>query len=186
MALVIKGSSSGQVTVDVPAVAGTNTLTLPASTGTVAISNVLHVRDEKTASTSGGASSATTDNVRTLNTVVTNEITGASLGSNRITLPAGTYFIEASAPAFLVNRHRILFYNITDSAVALLGMNKYADSTASAHNTSDLTGRLILGAEKVLELRHYTESARASNGLGVNSDDSRTSIFANVIVTKVA
>jgi hypothetical protein len=35
MALVIKGSSSGQVTVDVPAAAGTNTLTLPASTQTV-------------------------------------------------------------------------------------------------------------------------------------------------------
>lgn len=35
MALVIKGSSSGQVTVDVPAAAGTNTLTIPASTGTV-------------------------------------------------------------------------------------------------------------------------------------------------------
>ena len=34
MALVIKGSSSGQVTVDVPAAAGTNTLTIPAETGT--------------------------------------------------------------------------------------------------------------------------------------------------------
>jgi len=31
----IKGSSSGQVTVDVPAAAGTNTLTVPAETGTV-------------------------------------------------------------------------------------------------------------------------------------------------------
>ena len=35
MALVIKGSSSGQVTVDVPASAGTNTITLPANTGNV-------------------------------------------------------------------------------------------------------------------------------------------------------
>ena len=33
MALVIKGSSSGQVTVDVPAAAGTNTISLPAETG---------------------------------------------------------------------------------------------------------------------------------------------------------
>lgn len=39
MALVIKGSSSGQVTVDVPAAAGTNTLTIPASTGTVALTS---------------------------------------------------------------------------------------------------------------------------------------------------
>ena len=35
MPLVIKGSSSGQVTIDVPAAAGTNTITLPASTFTV-------------------------------------------------------------------------------------------------------------------------------------------------------
>ena len=35
MALVIKGSSSGQVTLDVPAAAGTNTLTLPAGTGNI-------------------------------------------------------------------------------------------------------------------------------------------------------
>jgi len=41
MALVIKGSSSGQVTVDVPAAAGTNTLTIPASTGTVALTSQL-------------------------------------------------------------------------------------------------------------------------------------------------
>ncbi len=37
MALVIKGSSSGQITVDVPATAGTNTLTLPAITGTTVV-----------------------------------------------------------------------------------------------------------------------------------------------------
>ena len=35
MPLVIKGSSSGQVTVDVPAAAGTNTLTFPAATGNI-------------------------------------------------------------------------------------------------------------------------------------------------------
>ena len=35
MALVIKGSSSGQVTVDVPASAGTNSLVLPAESGNI-------------------------------------------------------------------------------------------------------------------------------------------------------
>tara|TARA_B100001093_G_C26191741_1_gene744218 strand:- start:52 stop:591 length:540 start_codon:yes stop_codon:yes gene_type:complete len=39
MALVIKGSTSGQVTIDVPAEAGTNTLTIPATTGTVLDTN---------------------------------------------------------------------------------------------------------------------------------------------------
>ena len=35
MSLVIKGSSSGQVTIDVPAAAGTNTVTIPANTGNI-------------------------------------------------------------------------------------------------------------------------------------------------------
>ena len=42
MALVIKGSSSGQITVDVPAAAGTNTITVPAETGTVVSSTSIH------------------------------------------------------------------------------------------------------------------------------------------------
>jgi len=54
MALVIKGSSSGQVTVDVPAAAGTNTLTIPASTGEMLTTvnpkagNVIQVVQERT------------------------------------------------------------------------------------------------------------------------------------------
>ena len=40
MSLVIKGSSSGQVTVDVPAAAGTNTITIPATTGSLITSSV--------------------------------------------------------------------------------------------------------------------------------------------------
>ena len=43
MALVIKGSSSGQITVDVPAAAGTNTVTIPAVTGNLPTSNLNHV-----------------------------------------------------------------------------------------------------------------------------------------------
>tara|TARA_R100000388_G_scaffold25082_1_gene19445 strand:+ start:112 stop:642 length:531 start_codon:yes stop_codon:yes gene_type:complete len=38
MALVIKGSSSGQVTVDVPASAGTNTVVIPANSGNIVTS----------------------------------------------------------------------------------------------------------------------------------------------------
>lgn len=39
--VVIKGDTSGQITVSAPAVAGTNILTLPASTGTVALTSDL-------------------------------------------------------------------------------------------------------------------------------------------------
>jgi hypothetical protein len=60
-------------------------------------SQLLHVRDEKTLADGGTSTSSYTK--RDLNTVVTNEIAGASLSSNQITLPSGTYYINASAPA---------------------------------------------------------------------------------------
>ena len=49
MALVIKGSSSGQITVDVPAAAGTNTVTIPAGTGNLPLSNLDHVTNRPNA-----------------------------------------------------------------------------------------------------------------------------------------
>ena len=69
MALVIKGSSSGQVTVDVPAAAGTNTLVIPAESGNIltndtsgTIIQVLSTTktDEFASSLSSGASTAVT------------------------------------------------------------------------------------------------------------------------------
>jgi hypothetical protein len=38
MPVKLKGATSGDITLDVPAVAGSNTATLPASTGTVVVS----------------------------------------------------------------------------------------------------------------------------------------------------
>ena len=35
MPIILKGATSGQVTLDTPTIAGTNTITLPASTGTI-------------------------------------------------------------------------------------------------------------------------------------------------------
>jgi hypothetical protein len=43
MSLVLPGATSGAVTLDVPAVAGTNALTLPASTGTLALTSQIPV-----------------------------------------------------------------------------------------------------------------------------------------------
>jgi len=62
MALVIKGSSSGQVTVDVPAAAGTNTLSLPAETGNIITSvttgTLLNIVSEQTNSTISSTSTS--------------------------------------------------------------------------------------------------------------------------------
>ena len=55
MSVVISGSSSGTITLDTPAVAGTNTATLPAATGTVLLSTTQLIGNGTTTNDSASA-----------------------------------------------------------------------------------------------------------------------------------
>ena len=134
----------------------------------------------------GGSAGANTDNIRVLNTVKTNEITGASLSSNQITLPAGTYFCEAFANGCMVDHHRAFLYNVTDSSVELIGQQYYATAFSNlGDNTSLIFGRFTISAQKVFELRHRTQSAKADIGLGHYMNDTRNSVYADVLIRKL-
>lgn len=145
---------------------------------------MIHVRDEKTSGTSGGSSIAGTQ-TRTLNTVVKNSITGASLASNQITLPAGTYRIDANAPSTTAFQHQASLYNVTDSVVALVGESEYVTNTANVQTRSHVRGEFTITGTKVFEFRHYTQSAVSSIGLGQTASSGLTEIYSNVIISKV-
>jgi len=131
-----------------------------------AANEVLHVRDQRTQGTNGGASIAGTQ-IRTLQTVVTNKITGASLSSNQITLPAGTYDVDIVCPTNgAVTLAKVRIYNVTDAAYAMEGISSTAPNSAS-NLMSMLKGTLELTATKVFEVRHYTAVAIATSGLGI-------------------
>ena len=83
---ITTSSGSGTITL------GQSGETLNVGTGVVSRlgafeKQLLHVRDEKANGTAGGTNIAGV-NIRDLNTIKTNEITGASVSSNQITLPA--------------------------------------------------------------------------------------------------
>jgi len=147
---------------------------------------LLHVRDEKATGSAGGSASATTDNVKVLNTVVTNEITGASLSSNRITLPAGTYFIDAWSYAYQTDMNRAMLYNQSDSSVTILGHSNFSDDNNQGYSPSFVRGRFTISAQKLFEIRHYTEKANSGNGFGIDTADSRTNVYTDVQIWKVA
>ncbi len=144
--------------------------------------NILHVRDEKASGTVAGSSIAG-NQVRTLNTVVSNTITGASLASNQITLPAGTYQIYAQAPAYVSDQHRIRLLNVTDTTVTLLGINAYGTSSSTTHSV--LIGKFTIAATKVFNITHYTQTARAGNGLGTIVADTFVEVYTSAIINKV-
>jgi hypothetical protein len=146
---------------------------------------LLHIQDQKASGTPGGTSVAATWNIRTLNTSLTNEITGASLNANQITLPAGAYFLEASAPANSVNNHKVKLYNVTDVTDTLIGTSEYSRETSYGTNRSAVSGRFTIAAQKVFELRHYTMTAIANRGLGDTVTLGVIEVYSDVKIWKI-
>lgn len=124
---------------------------------------ILWVRDEKPSGTAGstGGHVVGSSNVRTLNTTMRNEISGASLASNRITLPAGTYRFRGSVPASGVGAHRALIYNITAGNVTVYGTN---ESDPGASSNSLFNGDVTFSVATTLEIRHYLSSTAGNLG----------------------
>ncbi len=145
----------------------------------------IQVREEQTTGTNGGSSSAG-DQVRTLNTVVRNTITGASLASDQITLPAGTYKVNASAPAYDCNRQRTFLYNVTDAAVELLGTTGFSNQTGNVQARSFVIGEFTITSEKDFEIRQYQEDAVATFGLGVACSDGRVEIYSEATIEQIS
>jgi len=192
---ITTSSGSGTITL------GQSGETLNVGTGVVSKlgkfeSQLLHVRDEKGQGVAGGTNiggvnirdlntiktNEITVNIRDLNTIKTNEITGASVSSNQITLPAGTYYIDGSAPTYRTGYSHVYLYNVTDSANELYGYNDYANLTDGA-GRSHVVGRFTISSQKVFELRHYAHTVFATYGLGLFMNyNSLPSIYAEVLI----
>jgi hypothetical protein len=143
---------------------------------------LLHVRDEKAQSTDGGTFTLGAWRTRDLNTTKTNEILGASLSTNQITLPPGVYYCVARAPAYAVAQHQSRVYDTTGSAVLITGSNTLCDT--SALNNSHSAGRFTLSVESIIELQHRCTATRADNGFGTDMNYG-TEIYSEVQIWKV-
>ena len=144
----------------------------------------LNVRDQKTSGTDGGTFTSGAWQTRTLNTTGANSISGASLGSNRITLPAGTFQIRARAPSVDGTLHKAKLYNITDTADVILGSNSQATGSA-VQTDSWVIGQFTIAGAKVFELQHRIEVTSNTYGLG-RACNFGTEVYTEIEIWKVA
>lgn len=143
---------------------------------------VMHVVDQKANGTAGDNTTATTWATRTLNTTRTNTITGASLASNVVTLPAGRYRVTATDPAYNCDHHRLRLYNVTASAAILNGPNEYARSSADAHvTTATLDGFFTLSVQSDVRLEHWCRFGSGSTFFGLAASTGEPEVYASVI-----
>lgn len=145
---------------------------------------ILHIQDQRSSGTNGGAATTGSWETRTLNTEVTDDI-GSTLSSNQFTLPAGKYLIRASAPAFSCSQHQIRLQNITDATTALLGTVECTNPGAGdGISRSELNGVLTIAATKTFEIQHRVAATKATNGYGIASSWG-TEIYTEVLIERI-
>jgi len=103
-------------------------------------------------------------NARVLNTVTVNEISGASLSSNQITLPAGTYKIRATVPSFKVNVNVSRLYNITDGTLQEMGTFENSHQNGYGNSTSIVLAYFTIGSTKTFGIDTAVQTGQVDGG----------------------
>lgn len=147
----------------------------------------IHVREEQTSGTAGGTFTSGSWQTRVLNTEVSDSDNLASVSSNQITLPAGTYEFRATAP-HNGGLAALRVQDVTNSVT--LGAGSSISSTAAGepfgNAVSECVGRFTLAGSAAIEVQHQTSATKTTDGLGLAGSFGVNEIFAEIILRKVA
>ena len=139
------------------------------------------IEDQKPQNTAGGTFTSGAWQTRTLNTLVFNHNSLASLSNNIFTLPSGTYCIDWDAPACLVNSHKTLLYNYTKSSIVAYGTT---EMSSSAQTRSFGTRIITIDQQTQFEIQHRCSTSTEDHGLG-KATNLGTEIYTRVRIKKI-
>ena len=94
----------------------------------------------------------------------------STVSSNQFDLPMGAYEIEITFPANRVNRHQGFLYNVTDTTYSIEGSSALSDTSTNDQSNAILKGNIQITATKTFQARHWTQTARTTDGLGSSMD----------------
>lgn len=136
--------------------------------------------------TAGGTFTSGSYVKRTLNTTVVNNIASCTLTSSVISLPAGTYAVTASAPAFMVVQHQTRLQNTTDATTIQYGASALSALIGETQTVSIIETVFTLAGTKNIELQHRCNTTKTTNGLGVQSNFGNSEIYSQIKITRIA
>ncbi len=145
---------------------------------------ILNIEDQKAQNTAGGGFTQGALRTRDLNTILINQVPGASLSSNQVTLPAGMFRVKFKAPAYRINYHQAVLYNISDSTVDIIGNNGYVNTATAATTYSEGESIIDISASKIFEVQHESAATQADNGFGI-ACNFRTEVYTQLIIEVV-
>jgi hypothetical protein len=154
--------------------------------GTVLFDAYALLQDQKSSGVDGGTATSGSYQTRTLNTEVFDSAGIVALAANQFTLQAGTYYIDARAPAFAVNRHKAKLRNITAGSDTAFGSETRADSVSNGESDSWVRARVTLAGATVFELQHRVETTNADDGYGIGSAFGDITVYSQVMIWREA
>lgn len=166
-----------------PAVDGSALINLPK----LGVDNLLIVVEEQVTGTNGGTSTADAWTARVLNTVKFNNISGSSLASNQVTIPAGTYYYQGSSPMRRTDDLKLRLRDVTNSVTLDLSPNLYSNSSATYEQARhEFSGTFVVAGEIDLEFQYWANVSSATTGLGeANNIDSTAEVYSELKLWKV-
>lgn len=159
------------------------------------VGNLFVVREQHTSGTTGGVLTASGWTTYAINTSQYNNISGASVASNQITLPAGTYKVSGYGGASTTfntttksNNFKPRLRNITDATTTLVGAGGRPSSysgTLSDEMQMPLSGVFTIASPKTFELQCYANAGgNANTGRPISSGE--VEVYAELVFEKLS
>ncbi len=107
--------------------------------------------------------------------------------SSLLTVRAGTYYCEASAPACGVNSHSIELINVSDANATLLsGIPAVAHVSDQGNHCTRayVKGKFVLNTQSNIRIRHRVETASTAANSGGGADVAGTNVHTIISCTK--
>lgn len=108
--------------------------------------------------------------------------------TNRISIRAGTYIIDACCPVVSIGRHRARLYDIVNSFVLAVASNSYESNGAYEGDTSNILGTIVISSDTELELQHQVEGAGLvpTVGMGLACGFGDDEVYSQIRFTKIS
>ena len=180
--LALEGADIGAGQLSVVVYDGADFVLLTAPVG----EDYLLYEHHETSGTSGGATAAATWEDTPLTREVVDTGGHGSFASNRITLAAGTYELEAWRSIHNTGATKLRVKNFTDDNTIQIGGSVFAKGGASDPDQGAVIhvfARFIISASKVISVQQYGEAEGDGFGLAVSSGEEE--LFGQVKLRKV-
>lgn len=160
-----------------------------------AAGSTVFISDRKTAGVDGGTFTSGAWRTRTNWGVASagnpgnydNLITILGGSNEQFRLVAGIWRFHITCPAFRVNEHKAMLYNVTDAEIVLQGTSEWSAVEANyAQTRSIIFGEAEIDGDTTFEVRHRCGTTRATDGFGKAANlDSEPEVFSTALITRI-